>query len=231
VSPGSRSPFADAAVAAGYEDWYATPWGRLADELEQRMILELLEPLAPPARILDVGCGTGHFAAFLAGRGFRVAGVDAETAMLARARARAPALRADARRLPFRAGAFDGALCVSVLEYAGDPAAVLREARRVARERIAVLALDARSYLALRRRLAGLSGHAIFRRVVPRTRRELFEASRRAGAEPERARSALYLPPALGARLPGLERRLAATRWPLGGILGWSLAGSGAALR
>lgn len=228
MSAGSASPFADPAVAATYEDWYASAWGRVADELEGELILEMLAPLEPPARILDVGCGTGHFAAFLAARGFRVAGVDPELAMLAHARARVPSACADGRRLPFRAGAFDGALCAAVLEFSDDPAALLAEARRVARTRVVVFSVNARSYLGLRRRVAGWRGHPIFRHVVPKTARALFEASRRAGAEPERARSVLYLPPALGARLPRLERLLGRSALPGGGILGWSLRGSGA---
>ena len=145
--------------------------------------------------------------------------------MLAHARARVPIACADGRRLPFQDGAFDGVLCAAVLEFSGDPAALLAEARRVATTRVAVLSLNACSYLGLRRRAAGWRGHPIFRHVDPKTRRALFEASRRAGAEPERVRSVLYLPPALGARLAGLERRFGRSALPGGGILGWSLRG------
>lgn len=41
-----------------------------------------------PCAVLDMGCGTGAFAAQLAGRGHRVTGVDPAAAMLAIARAR-----------------------------------------------------------------------------------------------------------------------------------------------
>ena len=44
-------------------------------------------------RVLDGGCGTGRVAIELAERGFAVVGVDADPAMLATARAKAPALR------------------------------------------------------------------------------------------------------------------------------------------
>src|SRR4051812_14309804 len=40
------------------------------------------------ADVLDVGCGGGHFAAFLAGRGARVLGVDVSAEMVALARSR-----------------------------------------------------------------------------------------------------------------------------------------------
>ena len=43
--------------------------------------------LRPPARVADVGCGTGISSRPLAGRGFDVTGVDPNAAMLAHARA------------------------------------------------------------------------------------------------------------------------------------------------
>jgi len=54
-------------------------------------------------RVLDAGCGTGRVAIELSRRGFSVTGVDADAAMLAGARAKAPELRwveADLADLP-----------------------------------------------------------------------------------------------------------------------------------
>lgn len=48
--------------------------------------------VAPGARILDAGCGTGRVGVELARRGYDVVGVDLDAGMLARARAAAPAL-------------------------------------------------------------------------------------------------------------------------------------------
>jgi SAM-dependent methyltransferase len=47
---------------------------------------------APPARVLDAGCGTGRVAIELARRGYDTAGVDVDPALLDRARAKAPEL-------------------------------------------------------------------------------------------------------------------------------------------
>ena len=210
----SGSPF-DERVAATYEDWYASPWGRLADELETAMILELLEPVAPPATVLDAGCGTGHFAEALAGRGYRVVGIDLASAMLGRARERVPVAAADGLRLPFADGSFDAAVSVSVLEFTAEPEAHLDELRRVARERVVVLTLNPRSYLGLRRRLAGLKGHPVFRRVRAHARGRLAPGA-------VARRGALSLPPFLGARLAGLERQLARGRGPAPGIVGFA---------
>jgi SAM-dependent methyltransferase len=48
--------------------------------------------LAPPARVLDAGCGTGRVAVRLHELGYAVVGVDVDETMLEQARAAAPAL-------------------------------------------------------------------------------------------------------------------------------------------
>ena len=48
--------------------------------------------VAPPARVLDAGCGTGRVAIRLAELGYDCAGVDLDASMLAEARTRAPRL-------------------------------------------------------------------------------------------------------------------------------------------
>ncbi|HVC96360.1 MAG TPA: class I SAM-dependent methyltransferase [Pirellulales bacterium] len=90
--------------------------------------------------LLDLGCGTGEFAAFALERGAdgRVvdAGIDLSECRLRRARERAAhalLARADAAALPFANGSFSSVLAVSVCEHLGDPAAVLAEVRRVLR--------------------------------------------------------------------------------------------------
>ena len=219
------APFELAEVVERYESWYATPYGRIADELERGMLRELLAPLAPGATILEVGCGTGHFAAAFAGAGYRVAGVDPSPSMLAVARGRVPVVQADGLRLPFRDGAFDGAFAISVLEFVADPAGLLAEARRVARRRVVIVAIDARSYLGLRRRAAGWLGHPIFSRARLRSRGELLDAARAAGAVVEDTRSALLLPPALAGRFPALERSLSRRSPVPGGVFAMALSG------
>jgi SAM-dependent methyltransferase len=96
-------------------------------------------------RVLDVGCGTGNFAAALS-EGARVWGVDQSPEMLEVARARAPEVRfkqASADALPFKDGWFDRAtiwLVVHLLERGR----VYSEIRRVlgASGRIAVATFD-----------------------------------------------------------------------------------------
>lgn len=221
-------PFSHSEVVGRYEDWYSTPYGQLADRIELSMLLELLRPVAPGASVLDLGCGTGHFAHALARHGLRVVGVDPEPAMLAVARERAPVVCGDGLHLPFADGAFDAAILVAVLKFVADPVALLAEARRVARERVVVLALASRSWLGLRRRVSGWLGHAVFSRATFRSRARIVELARQAGGEAESLRTALFLPPALAGRLPWVEDRLSRGALPFGGILGLALPGGAA---
>jgi cyclopropane fatty-acyl-phospholipid synthase-like methyltransferase len=54
---------------------------------ERRFVDRLIEPLRPGARVLDVGCGCGApIAAYLAGRGMQVTGLDGSARLLRYAR-------------------------------------------------------------------------------------------------------------------------------------------------
>jgi SAM-dependent methyltransferase len=119
-------------------------WGaRAADwaEEEAAEAAKYEEPFAragigPGWAVLDVGCGSGAFLELAAGRGARVAGLDASEELLAIARRRVPGadLRVgDMARLPFGDDAFDAVTGFNSFALAPDMAAALREAGRVAR--------------------------------------------------------------------------------------------------
>lgn len=73
---------------ASAADWHE---GRRGSYPERPWIDRLVEGLDPGARVLDLGCGSGHpVAADLLARGFRVTGVDFAPAMLAIARRTLP---------------------------------------------------------------------------------------------------------------------------------------------
>jgi SAM-dependent methyltransferase len=63
------------------------PWDR--DEPEQRLVELVSNGSLMPARALDVGCGTGTHAVWLASQGFDVVGVDIAPRAIERARDRA----------------------------------------------------------------------------------------------------------------------------------------------
>jgi len=84
--------------------------------------------------ILDVCAGTLDLSRLCEREGAKVVSVDFARAMLERGRGklrRARLVCADALRMPFLDGSFDGALCGFGLRNLPDPAAGLREMRRV----------------------------------------------------------------------------------------------------
>jgi ubiquinone/menaquinone biosynthesis C-methylase UbiE len=95
-----------------------------------------------PRNALDVGTGTGVFAEAFAAAGLVVTGIDTSAELLAIAREYVPAGRfreAIAEQVPFGDASFDLVFLGHVLHEADDPLAALREAKRVARQRVAIL--------------------------------------------------------------------------------------------
>jgi ubiquinone/menaquinone biosynthesis C-methylase UbiE len=89
-----------------------------------------------PARVLDLGAGTGRIGRAFVAAGDFYAGVDTSLAMLREFSAHSGngfLALADGRRLPFKNGAFDVVLLMHVLSGVGDWQSVLHEARRVLR--------------------------------------------------------------------------------------------------
>jgi ubiquinone/menaquinone biosynthesis C-methylase UbiE len=125
-------------LAASYDDWYRTPLGALADELEREAISALVGEVHGQTA-LDASCGTGNYTLDLAGRGARVTAMDASAPMLALAQAKArqeeglslALVRASLERLPFCAGSLGVVTCVLALEFVADPARAVAELARV----------------------------------------------------------------------------------------------------
>ena len=96
----------------------------------------------PAASVLDIGTGTGLFAEAFAVAGSAVTGIDTNADLLALARQHVPTgdfREAQAETLPFAPGSFDLVFLGVVLHETDDPLVALEEARRVTRQRVAVL--------------------------------------------------------------------------------------------
>ncbi len=73
--------------AATYDDTFGTsPVGRL---FRFRLAERVMSQTPPPARVLDVGCGTGEDALWLALQGYVVHGIDESSRMIEMAKAKA----------------------------------------------------------------------------------------------------------------------------------------------
>ncbi|HET7697260.1 MAG TPA: methyltransferase domain-containing protein [Vicinamibacterales bacterium] len=116
-------------------DWNAARYHEISTPQQTwgRRVLERL-PLEGSEVVLDIGCGTGHLTAEIAGRvpAGRVVGVDRSSAMVQQAaawlRQRAPqaaVVLADAGALPFRR-AFDAAFSGATFHWIHDHAALFR---------------------------------------------------------------------------------------------------------
>jgi ubiquinone/menaquinone biosynthesis C-methylase UbiE len=89
---------------------------------------------APGRGLLDVGGGTGNYAAALREEGWEPVVSDRSPDMLARAAAKGlQTVEADAQALPFDDGSFDAVMCVCMLHHVDHPARALAEQRRVLR--------------------------------------------------------------------------------------------------
>jgi SAM-dependent methyltransferase len=141
--------------AAHYERWYATSRGRRVDRAEAALLGWLLGHFPARRRVLEIGCGTGHFTRWLGARGHRAIGLDRSSAMLRDARSRlrdGALLLADACELPLCDRAVDVSVLVTTLEFLDSPEQALREAVRVSRTGLVLVVLNRFSLGALSRR-------------------------------------------------------------------------------
>jgi len=98
-------------------------------------------------RLLEVGCGTGHWLRELQRASLSTLGVDPSIRMLKEARLRDPGAHvacARAEELPLADCIFDFVFCVNAFHHFEQPASFVSEARRVLRQggRLAIIGLD-----------------------------------------------------------------------------------------
>lgn len=203
-------------AATRYEGWYATRRGRRADAAERGLLLHLLEGFPQARSAVEIGCGTGHFTAFLAQQGVAVVGLDRAPAMLHEARRgfpQLPVILGDADQLPLRDGSTDLAVFITTLEFLEDAARAAREAVRVARHGVIAITLNRHSLGGLSRRWGSQSRGALLGQARDCSRAELRRLlEQAAGARRDATRFASTLFP------NGLARLISPI--PLGNVIG-----------
>jgi SAM-dependent methyltransferase len=124
------------ATVDGYRLWaHAYDGPNSAFAVDEPVLAEILDEL-PPGPALDAACGTGRYAALLAGRGHRVVGVDASPDMLDHARKRLPDvefLRGELTALPVEDTSVDLVTCGLALTHVPSLGPVFAEFARVLR--------------------------------------------------------------------------------------------------
>ena len=124
-------------LAETYDRWYDTAEGAMYDRLEKQAIAELFLKNTSGGKLLDVGCGTGHWSQFFGDIGLTVTGVDISPEMIRVADGKninkASFKIADAHHLPFEDGLFDVSAAITTLEFVRNPAGVIHEMARCTR--------------------------------------------------------------------------------------------------
>ncbi|MBA7695968.1 2-methyl-6-phytyl-1,4-hydroquinone methyltransferase [subsurface metagenome] len=125
-------------VAGSYDTWYASRRGAMYDRLEKKLIADFLSAEVEGKRLLEVGCGTGHWSRFFSEYGFEVTGLDVSERMINAALQKGiPNVSfhmADGHLLMFEDGTFDVTAAITTLEFVRDAEAVLREMIRCTRK-------------------------------------------------------------------------------------------------
>lgn len=184
-------------------------WSETGLETRVRGFVHRWTPRSAGERWLDLGCGAGTYTRLLAEQRLSVVGVDYSPRSLVKAQARSPKsipwVSADARRLPFASGSFDGILCFGVTQALSETLSIATEAARVLRGG-GELWIDALNSACIanvistgRRRIRGLPNHLRYEKVSG-IRRSLVQA----GLEP----IDIYWLPLTPSRLVMLQRAL-----------------------
>ncbi len=166
-------------LARDYDRWYDTPAGRAYDRVQKWDVRHLLRRARPGERLLEVGCGTGHWCSFFASMGYEVFGVDVSAEMIAVARGSVGGCRfevGDGCALRFEDGSFDVSAAMATLEFVGDPALAVREMARCVRPggSLVVGVLNRLSPLNRRRLAKGKSPYVFGRLFAPEELRRLL---------------------------------------------------------
>ena len=138
INESKASRFDFGLIANSYDSWYAGKRGAMYNRLEKKAIIRYLPPNAKGEKLLDIGCGTGHWSQFFSEYGFEVTGVDVSEEMIDIAKSKnisgASFQVADGHSLPFADDTFDVTAAITTLEFARDAKAVVREMVRCTRK-------------------------------------------------------------------------------------------------
>ena len=211
-------------LAKVYDAWFLTPEGEKVFSLELRTLLSIVEP-KPGMRMLDVGIGTGVFAAEFRRLGVDVVGLDPSPEMRKIAGRRGfEVSEGFGEAIPYGDGLFDIVLAMTSLEFATDRLRFVDEMARVAAPGgiVAIGALNKWSLYGLSRSAKKLSGKTTYSAAHFYSGPELARTMRRF-LDKVRITSSVFFGPNPNAfalrRSEGIERVGEMCPYPLGALL------------
>ena len=117
-------------IAENYDKWYETEIGRVADQVERDLVVQLFQPSGP--KILEIGCGTGQYTTKLAEQGYQITAVDISEKMMTRAREKIANLgyqvkwlNADITQIMDQLEQYHGILSMSAFEFIPNPEEII----------------------------------------------------------------------------------------------------------
>lgn len=125
--------FENKEIALKYDGYYQTEFGKEIDKIEKNIVLNLIKEI-PRDKMLELGCGTGHWSDFFVDQGFEFIGIDSSETMLNIAIANNGNLEflyADSENLPFKEQSFSVISSITMLEFVNNQDEVLNEIYRV----------------------------------------------------------------------------------------------------
>ena len=155
--------------AERYERWYQTKEGSYFDRLEKELIFRMISP-TPGERLLEIGCGTGHFLKWLKTFGLKLTGVDSSRDMIEYASKnldRDIELKVgDAKNLSFEDESFDIVVFIATLEFLDNPKDAIKEALRISKKKVFIGFLNRLSLLAIKRRIKGFFKDSVYNKAT-----------------------------------------------------------------
>ncbi len=125
--------FANSETANSYDAYYQTEFGKKVDEIERQIVGSLIQDV-PRTRMLELGCGTGHWSAYFIDQGFGLTGIEISEAMLKLALQKelnADFIQADSQDIPFGDESFAVVSSITMLEFVDNQDSVFQEIYRV----------------------------------------------------------------------------------------------------
>ena len=210
--------------ARSYEQKMMQSVNRVAIDVENRLMIELLNPM-PGKRVLDIGSGIGMNFKALLDEGLQVTALDASPYMLdiseKKAGNRVDLHRGFAEDVPFDDNTFHYACLTTTLEFVENPRKALEEACRVTTDRLYVSILNRYAIRSLELRIKGVFTKSIYNRARFFSIWELKKMIRDLlGDVPIVWRTACQLPMKIGGAAHKIERFQMVQKCPFGAIVG-----------